>query len=146
MHDSQIRELVEINVLGTILLTKYAHRSMLAQREGRIVNISSIIAQTGFNGLSVYAATKASIEGFTLSLARELGRVGVTVNSIAPGYMATDMSSGLRDAQLDSIRRRSPLGRLVEAEDVASAVAFLLSDGARNITGTCITVDAGSTA
>ncbi len=146
MHDSQIAELVNVNVLGTILLTKYAHRSMLARREGRIVNISSIIAHTGFNGLSVYAASKAAMQGFTRSLARELGRVNITVNAIAPGYMATDMSAGLDDEKLGSIRRRSPLGRLAETDDVAAVVSFLLSDAAKNITGTCITVDAGSTA
>jgi len=146
MHDSQIAELVNVNVLGTILLTKYAHRSMLARREGRIVNISSIIAHTGFNGLSVYAASKAALQGFTRSLARELGRVNITVNAIAPGYMATDMSAGLDDEKLGSIRRRSPLGRLAETEDVAATVSFLLSAAARNITGACITVDAGSTA
>ncbi|HEX2746630.1 MAG TPA: SDR family oxidoreductase [Verrucomicrobiales bacterium] len=146
MHDSQIAELVNVNVLGTILFTKYAHRSMLARREGRIVNVSSIIAHTGFNGLSVYAATKAALQGFTRSLARELGRVNITVNAIAPGYMATDMSSGLDDEKLGAIRRRSPLGRLAETQDVAAMAAFLLSEDARNITGTCQTVDAGSTA
>jgi 3-oxoacyl-[acyl-carrier protein] reductase len=146
MHDSQITELVNVNVLGTILLTKYAHRSMLARREGRIINVSSIIAHTGFNGLSVYAATKAALQGFTRSLARELGRVNITVNAIAPGYMATDMSSGLDDEKLGAIRRRSPLGRLAETGDVAAMSAFLLSGEAGNITGTTFTVDAGSTA
>lgn len=146
MHDSQIAELVNVNVLGTILLTKYAHRTMLAKRTGRIVNISSIIAHTGFSGLSVYAASKAAMQGFTRSLARELGRVNITVNAIAPGYMATDMSSGLDDDKLGAIRRRSPLGRLAETSDVAAMTAFLLSDDARNITGTCFTVDGGSTA
>lgn len=146
MHDSQIAQLVNVNVLGTILLTKYAHRSMLARREGRIVNISSIIAHTGFSGLSVYAASKAAMQGFTRSLARELGRVNITVNAIAPGYMATDMSAGLDDEKLSAIRRRSPLGRLAETQDIAALTAFLLSSEARNITGTCMTVDAGSTA
>lgn len=146
MHDTQIADLVNVNVLGTILLTKYAHRSMLARREGRIINISSIIAHTGFNGLSVYAASKAAMQGFTRSLARELGRVNITVNAIAPGYMATDMSAGLDDDKLGAIRRRSPLGRLAETRDVAALVSFLLSEDARNITGTCMTVDAGSTA
>jgi 3-oxoacyl-[acyl-carrier protein] reductase len=146
MHDSQIIELVNVNVLGTILLTKYAHRSMLARREGRIINISSIIAHTGYHGLSVYAASKAAMLGFTRSLARELGRVNITVNAIAPGYMSTDMSSGIDDGKLDSIRRRSALGRLTETRDVAAAASFLLSDAARNITGICLTVDAGSTA
>jgi NAD(P)-dependent dehydrogenase (short-subunit alcohol dehydrogenase family) len=99
MHDSQIAELVAVNVTGTILLTKYAVRSMLLQSAGcggRIVNVSSIIAQTGFNGLSVYAATKAALNGFTRSLAREVGKAGITFNSLAPGYMQTDMTSALQ--------------------------------------------------
>ena len=91
MHDSQIESLISVNLTGTILLTKYAIRSMLLRREGRVINVSSIIASTGFNGLSVYAATKAALNGFTRSLARELGKAGITVNSVAPGYMECDM-------------------------------------------------------
>lgn len=146
MHDSQINELIRVNIEAPILLTKYASRSMLLQLKGRIINITSIIATTGFNGLSVYAATKAALNGFTKSLARELGKANITVNSIAPGYMETDMTSSLKGEKLESIKRRSPLGRLATVEDVAEAVGFLLSDKAKNITGITITVDAGSTA
>ncbi len=146
MHDSQIAQLIEVNVLSAILMTKYASRSMLMQGCGRIVNISSIISFTGFNGLSVYAATKSAMMGFTRSLARELGKAGVTVNAIAPGYMETAMTGGLRADQLESIRRRSPSARLTTVEDVAGGVFFLLSDDARSITGTTLTIDAGSTA
>jgi 3-oxoacyl-[acyl-carrier protein] reductase len=146
MHDSQIESLISVNLTGTILLTKYAVRSMLLQREGRVVNISSIIATTGFNGLSVYAATKAALNGFTRSLARELGKAGITVNSVAPGYMQTDMTGDLQGEKLESIKRRSPLGRLATVEDAAAAVFWLLGKDAGAITGTTVTVDAGSTA
>jgi len=146
MHESQIRELITVNVEAPILLTKYATRSMLMKLRGRVINISSIIATTGFNGLSVYGATKASLTGFTKSLSRELGKANITVNTIAPGYMETAMTSGLQGDKLESIKRRSPLGSLATVDDVAGSVVYLLSDDAKNITGTMITVDAGSTA
>lgn len=146
LHEQDVIATVAVNVTGTILLTKYALRAMFAQREGRVVNISSIVSHTGYNGLSVYAATKSALIGFTRSLAREVGKAGITVNAVAPGYMETDMSAGLGDEQLASIRRRSPIGRLAEPLDVARAVAFLLSEKADGITGTTVTVDAGTTA
>lgn len=146
MHNSEIEELVAVNLTGTMVLTKYVLRGMLVQQAGRVVNISSIIAATGFNGLSAYGATKAALNGFTRSLAREVGKLGITVNAVAPGYMETDMSRGLKSEQLDSIRRRSAMRRLVSVRDVAQSVAFLLSDEAEHITGTVLTVDAGSTA
>ncbi len=146
MHESQIKELITVNVEAPILLTKYASRSMLMKLQGRVINIGSIIASTGFNGLSVYGATKASMSGFTKSLARELGKAKITVNTVAPGYMATAMTSGLEGEKLKSIERRSPLGHLATVEDVAGTISFLLSNDAKNITGTTITVDAGSTA
>ncbi len=146
MHEKQIHELLCVNVESPILLTKYISRTMLIRQEGRIINIGSIIASTGFNGLSVYGATKAALNGFTKSLARELGKAKITVNTIAPGYMATDMTRGLTGEKLKSIERRSPLGHLATVEDVAGTVSYLLSDDAKNITGTTITVDAGSTA
>jgi 3-oxoacyl-[acyl-carrier protein] reductase len=147
LHHSQIIESIQVNVTGTILFTKSILRSMLAGKAGgRIVNISSIVSNTGYNGLSVYAATKAAMLGFTRSLAREVGSAGITVNSILPGYMETDMSAGLDADQLASIRRRSPLGRLAGTRDVAHMTAFLMSEEASAITGASLTVDAGSTA
>ncbi len=146
MHDSEIAELLQVNVASTILLTKHAVRSMLLNGNGRIVNVSSVIASTGFNGLSVYAASKAALVGFTKSLARELGRANITVNALAPGYMQTEMSRGLNEGQLDSIRRRTPLGRLATVEEVAGSVSFLLGEDASTITGTTLTVDGGSVA
>ena len=146
MHESQISELMAINLTGTIILTKYALRSMLLQRSGRVINVASIIAFTGFNGLSVYAATKAGLMGFTRSLAREVGKAGITVNAIAPGYMETDMTASIAAEDLERIRRRSPLHRLPHPEDVAGAVAYLVGPDGASVTGTTVTVDAGSTA
>lgn len=146
LHENNISELIRVNIEAPILLTKYMLRPMLINRGGRIINISSIIATTGFSGLSVYAATKAALAGFTRSLSREVGKAGITVNTVAPGYMETDMTSALQGDKLQSIRRRSPLDRLAKAEDVAQAVSYLLSDKAASVTGSTMTVDAGSTA
>jgi 3-oxoacyl-[acyl-carrier protein] reductase len=146
MHNSQIEALIRINTLSPIVLSKYAVRGMMAEGRGRIVNMASIIGSTGYNGLSVYGATKASLVGFTKSLAREVGRVGITVNAVAPGFIETELTGGLGEAQRAKIAARSALRRLAEVEDVAKAVGFLMSDAARNITGTVLTVDAGNTA
>jgi len=137
---------VRLNTISPIVLTKYVVRAMMADGGGRIVNISSITASTGYSGLSVYAATKASLIGFTRSLAREVGRMGVNVNAVAPGFVNTDMTQGITDEQREQIARRSALKRLVEIDDVANAVEFLLDDRSKNITGTVLTVDAGNTA
>ena len=146
MPNSQIEQLVRLNTLSPMVLTKYVVRSMMADGGGRIVNIASIIGFTGYSGLSVYGATKASLIGFTRSLAREVGRMGVNVNAVAPGFVDTEMTQGLTDEHGQQIVRRSALRRLAEVDDVANAVEFLLSDKAKNITGTVLTVDAGSTA
>jgi len=146
LHERDVAQLIRVNVEAPILMTKYLLRPMLMNRAGRIINISSIIATTGFSGLSVYGATKAAFAGFTRSLSREVGKAGITVNTVAPGYMETDMTIGLQGEKLESIRRRSPLGHLAKAEDVAHAVTYLLSEKASNVTGSTITVDAGSTA
>jgi 3-oxoacyl-[acyl-carrier protein] reductase len=119
---------------------------MMAHGGGRIVNITSITATTGYSGLSAYSATKASLIGFTRSLAREVGLLGITVNAVAPGFLATEMTDTLDAAQRARIARRSALRRLAEIDDVAHAVEFLIGDKARNITGTVVTVDAGNTA
>jgi 3-oxoacyl-[acyl-carrier protein] reductase len=145
MHNSEIVELVRVNT-SPIILTKYVVRSMMSEGAGRVVNVASIIGFTGFSGLSVYAATKASMLGFTRSLAREVGRLGITVNAVAPGFIDTDMTHGLAGEQRQQVVRRSALRRLAEVEDVANAVEYLLSDKARNISGTVLTVDAGATA
>ena len=146
MHETQISELIRVNIESPILLTKYISRSMIMKLRGRIINIGSIIGSTGFNGLSVYGATKSAMSGFTKSLARELGKASITVNTIAPGYMQTAMTAGLQGEKLESIKRRSPLGHLANVDDVAGTVSYLFSEDGKNITGTTITVDAGSTA
>ncbi len=146
MHTSKIEQMVRLNTLSPMILTKYVVRSMMADGGGRVVNIASIVGFTGYTGLACYAATKASMLGFTRSLAREVGRLGVNVNSIAPGFLDTEMTQELKGEQQERIVRRSALGRLAEIDDVANAVEFLLSDKAKNITGTVLTVDAGNTA
>jgi len=147
MPDREIERLIRLNTLSPILLTKTVARSMMTEGGGgRIINMSSIVASTGYSGLSVYSATKASLVGFTRSLARELGQLGITVNAIAPGFIDTAMTGELNEAQRRQIARRSALKRMADADDVARSVEFLLSAGARNITGIVLTVDAGNTA
>ena len=146
MPNAQIEQLIRVNTLSPILLTKYIVRHMMADGGGRVVNISSIVASTGYSGLSVYSATKASLIGFTKSLAREVGRKGVNVNAIAPGFMQTDMTGGLDEERREQVLRRSPLRRFPDVCDVADAVEYLLGSKAKNITGTVLTVDAGATA
>jgi 3-oxoacyl-[acyl-carrier protein] reductase len=146
MPTSQIEQLVRLNTLSPIILTKSVVRYMLADGGGRIVNMASILASTGYSGLSVYGATKASLVGFTRSLAREVGRAGITVNAVAPGFVDTDMTQTMSADDRERIVRRSALRRLADVEDVADTVEFLLSCKSKNITGTVMTVDAGSTA
>jgi 3-oxoacyl-[acyl-carrier protein] reductase len=146
MHNSEIEALIRLNVLSPVVLTKYVMRHMMADGEGRIVNISSIIASTGYNGLSVYGATKAAATGFTRSLAREVGKLGITVNAIAPGFVDTELTGSMGQDQKARIAGRSALRRLVEADDVACMVEYLLGEGGRNVSGSVLTVDAGSTA
>lgn len=147
MQDSQIEQLVRLNTTSVCILTKYVLRTMMAARDGgRIVNMSSIVSATGYKGLSVYGATKASLIGFTRALAREVGPLGITVNAVAPGFVDTDLTESLAGEKRESVVRRSALRRLADVDDVAHAVRFLMSDGAKNVTGTTLTVDAGSTA
>ena len=146
MRDEQIETLVRLNTIAPIVLSKYPVRSMMSEKAGRIVNISSIVASTGYHGLAAYSATKASLIGLTRSLAREVGRLGITVNAVAPGFISTEMTRELEGGQREKIARRSALRRMATPEDVAAAVEFLLSEKARNITGTILTVDAGNTA
>jgi 3-oxoacyl-[acyl-carrier protein] reductase len=145
-HNSQIEAVIRLNVTAPIVLTKYVVRGMMTGEGGRIVNMSSIIGSTGYSGLSVYGATKASMIGFTKSLSREVGRHGVTVNAIAPGFIDTELTAGLGEEGRQQVMRRSALRRLAEVEDVAAMVEFLMGDGGKNITGAVLTVDAGNTA
>ena len=145
MPDAAIERLIRLNVVSPITLTKYALRSMMAAGAGRIVMIASVVASTGYSGLSVYGASKASLLGFARSLAREVGVLDITVNAVAPGFIDTEMTRELDAGHRAQIARRSALKRLPEVADVAAAVDYLFSPGARNVTGTVLTVDAGNT-
>jgi 3-oxoacyl-[acyl-carrier protein] reductase len=126
-------------------MTRLVSRRMLARQQGSIVNISSIVGLSGYRGLSVYSATKAALDGLTRAMARELGSRGISVNSVAPGYLRTEMSHGLDEAQLDQIVRRTPAGRLGEPEDIARVVQFLTDPRNTYLTGQVIVVDGGLT-
>ncbi|MGH6878102.1 MAG: SDR family NAD(P)-dependent oxidoreductase [Rhizomicrobium sp.] len=146
MPDGEIEQTIRLNVAAPIIFTKYIVRGMMADGGGRIVNISSVAALTGLKGLAAYSASKAALIGFTRSLGRELGPLGITVNAIAPGFVDTDLTRSMDAKQREQVVRRSALGRLVDASDVAHTVAFLLGDGARHLTGVVLPVDAGATA
>ncbi|MBX2811525.1 MAG: SDR family oxidoreductase [Myxococcales bacterium] len=136
--------ILRVNLLGAIQVCRAATRYLLKSSQGgRILNISSIIGSRGYNGMAAYSASKAGMDGVTRALARELGRRQVTVNSVCPGYVETEMSSTLSSTQLAQISRRTPIGRLATEEDVVELVRFLLSDRAAMITGQCILVDGG---
>jgi 3-oxoacyl-[acyl-carrier protein] reductase len=146
MPAADIERLIRLNTLSPIVLTKYVVRHMMADGGGRVVNVASIVAFTGYSGLSVYSATKASLIGFTRALAREVGERRVTVNAVAPGFLDTEMTQAMDTAQRAQVVRRSALKKLPAIDDVANAVEFLLGARGNSITGTVLTVDAGSTA
>lgn len=143
--DESIDKVVDLNVKGTMRLTRSISRLMLVGGGGRIVNISSIVGLSGYRGLSVYAASKAALDGYTRALARELGSKNITVNSIAPGFLQTEMSHELGKGQLAQIKRRTPMGRLGVIDDILGVLDLLVSDKAAFITGQVIVVDGGLT-
>lgn len=145
LNDHDIRSMLDVNVLGTLNITRACARVMSLQRSGVIINISSIVGKNGFRGLSVYGATKAALDAITRSLARELGPLGIRVNSVAPGFILTDMSASLSEEQRRQIIRRTPLGRLATVEDIVPVIRFLVSDEARFITGQVFVIDGGAT-
>lgn len=136
---------LDTNLKGAFNFTKALTRSMLKQRAGRIINISSIIGLTGNAGQSNYAASKAGLIGFTKSVARELASRGITANAVAPGFIVTDMTAALGPEMQEQLKSRIALGRLGTGDDVANAVLFLASDMAGYVTGQVITVDGGMT-
>lgn len=146
MRESDIEYLLRINITSPVILTKHILRHMLKAKSGRIINISSIVAITGYQGISVYSATKSALTGFTRSLSREVGPLGITVNAVLPGFVDTEMTFELDDIARQKITRRNALRRLTNIEDVANMVDYLASDQAEGVTGSLMVVDAGTTA
>jgi 3-oxoacyl-[acyl-carrier protein] reductase len=134
---------LDTNLRSVFAVTRAAIRPMMRQRSGRIVNMTSIAGLSGNAGQTNYAASKAGIVGFTMSLAKEVGSRGITVNAVAPGYIPTELTAALPEALLEEARKRTPLARLGTVSDVAGAVSFLASDDASFITGQVLRVDGG---
>lgn len=141
-----IARMLDVNLLSVIMLTKMYVRSRLAHKKnGSVVNISSIISQRGFAGLSVYSATKGALNSLTQSLAREMGPKGFRFNAILPGYFESDLSASLDESKKNQIVRRTPLGRLATTSDICPLADFLISEKSSFITGQLISVDGGLT-
>ena len=145
MNRDDIDRLLDVNLRGAILLTQHATKPMIRRGRGAVINVSSVNAVRGHNGVSVYSATKAALDGFTRSLARELGPRNIRVNSVAPGYFESAMVQELNEETRARIARRTPLGRLARTEEIAEVVQFLASDRASFVTGQVVVVDGGIT-
>ena len=144
MRSGEIDSVLDCNLRGPIHLTKYVAKKMILQKSGSIVNISSVNGVRGHSGVSVYSATKAAMDGMTRSLSRELGRKGIRVNSVSPGYFESDMVGHMGADAIATIARRTPLGRLGRTEEVAKLVLFIASE-AEFVTGQNIVIDGGFT-
>ena len=145
MKGSDIARMLQVNLQGAIALAQACLKQMMVGGFGVIVNVSSVVGVRGFKGVAAYSATKAALDGFTRSLAKEAGSLGIRVNAVAPGFMETEMTSDLTDRQKARIVRQTPAGRLGTVADVSAAVKFLLSEQASFITGQTIVVDGGLT-
>ena len=143
MKDDEWEDVINTNLNSLYRVSKACLKGMTKARWGRIINISSVVGTMGNAGQANYAAAKGGVEGFTRALARELGSRNITVNSVAPGFIQTDMTDGLADAQKESLLSGIPLGRLGQPEEIASAVAWLASDGGGYVTGTTVHVNGG---
>lgn len=145
MQDADVHRGITVNLEAAIQLTRACLKSMLRQQAGCVINVTSVNGIRGFSGVSVYSATKAALDGLTRSLAREVGPNGIRVNSVAPGYFESDMTSELTDRQKAWIVRQTPLRRLGTVEDLVGVVRFLISPAARFFTGQTVIVDGGLT-
>jgi 3-oxoacyl-[acyl-carrier protein] reductase len=145
MNDDQFDAVISVNLRGTFLFTRAAARPMMKGRRGRIINMASVSGMMGNPGQANYSASKAGVIGLTRTVARELAGRNITVNAVAPGFIATEMTAALGDQIVEEVKKRTPLGRLGEPQDVADAVLFLASDAASFITGHVLVVDGGLT-
>jgi 3-oxoacyl-[acyl-carrier protein] reductase len=143
MKDDQWDDIINTNLSSIFRMSKAVIRPMMKKRSGRIINISSVVGATGNPGQTNYAAAKAGLIGFSKSLAREIGSRNITVNTVAPGFIDTDMTRELSDEQKDNLTAQIPLGRLGSADEIAAAVVFLASPSAAYITGETIHVNGG---
>lgn len=143
MKNEDFEQVIRTNLQGTFLVTRACLKMFLKTRKGSIVNITSVIGQTGNAGQANYAASKAGIEAFSRSAAMEVASRGIRVNCVAPGFIATEMTDALNEDQKKAILQKIPMGRIAEASEVATTVAFLLSDDAKYITGHTLSVNGG---
>lgn len=143
MKEAEWDGVIDTNLSSAYRMSKAVIKAMTRARWGRIVNVSSVVASSGNAGQVNYAAAKAGLEGFTRSLAREVGSRSITVNSVAPGFIATDMTDELPEANREALLKQVPLGRLGDPQEIAAAVAFLVSDSASYITGETLHVNGG---
>jgi 3-oxoacyl-[acyl-carrier protein] reductase len=143
MKDEEWFDVINTNLNSLFRLSKAVLRGMTKARWGRIINIGSVVGAMGNGGQANYAAAKAGLEGFGRALAREVGSRGITVNAVAPGFIDTDMTRELPDAQREALLTQIPLGRLGQAEEIAKVVAFLASEGAGYVTGATVPVNGG---
>ncbi|MGH8224609.1 MAG: 3-oxoacyl-ACP reductase FabG [Gammaproteobacteria bacterium] len=143
MKPEEWESVLDTNLTGVFRLTRLALRTMVKRRWGRIVNVGSVVAASGNPGQANYCAAKAGIEGFTRALALEIATRGITVNTVAPGFIETDMTNALPEAQREALAKQIPVGRLGTSEDIAGAVLYLASDAAAYVTGQTLHVNGG---
>ncbi len=143
MKDEEFDDVIATNLRGVFRISRGVMRGMMKARAGRIINISSVVAKMGNPGQANYAAAKGGVEAMTRALAKELGSRNITVNCVAPGFIATDMTQALGEGAIDALQSQIPLARLGQAQDIANAVLFLASDQADYITGQVLGVNGG---
>ncbi len=143
MKDQEWDEIIDTNLTSVYRMSKACMRGMMKARKGRIINISSVVGESGNMGQTNYAAAKAGMIGFSKSMAREVATRGITVNCVAPGFIETDMTKGLPEAQKEALLKQIPVARLGQPEEIAAAVAYLASPGAAYVTGQTISVNGG---